>query len=133
MNFHPPAPPRHSKPLGPLGFVLTMARNPLAIWGEGAFREPIIKTEWLGVPTVIVSEPSAIRHVLVENAKNYGMQPLRQRVLRPILRDGLLTAEGELWKRTRRSLAPVFAPRNTNGLAVAMVERSQLFDEGLAT
>jgi cytochrome P450 len=131
MNFHPPAPPRHSKPLGPLGFVLTMARNPLAIWGEGAFREPIIKTEWLGVPTVIISDPAAIRHVMVENAKNYGMQPLRQRVLRPILRDGLLTAEGELWRRTRKSLAPIFAPRNTAPLARVMLERSSKFADGL--
>jgi cytochrome P450 len=115
-----------------LGFVLTMARNPLAIWGVGAFREPIIKTEWLGVPTVIVSDPAAIRHVLVENASNYGMQPLRQRVLRPILRDGLLTAEGELWRRTRKSLAPIFSPRNVAPLAKVMLQRSQIFADGLA-
>ena len=94
-----------------------MARNPLAIWSEAAFTEPVIVSEWLGNPTIIVSDPAAIRHVMVDNAKNYAMQPLRQRVLRPILRDGLLTAEGELWRRARRSLAPVFAPRNTTGLA----------------
>jgi cytochrome P450 len=70
---------------------------------------------------------------MVDNAGNYAMQPLRQRVLRPILRDGLLTAEGELWRRTRRSIAPVFAPRNTQGLAIAMLERSRLFADGLAT
>jgi len=131
MNFHPPAPPRHSKPLGPLRFVLTMARNPLAIWGERAFSEPVIKTEWLGVPTVIISDPAAIRHVMVENAKNYGMQPLRQRVLRPILRDGLLTAEGELWRRARKSLAPIFSPRNTSPLATVMLERSLQFADRL--
>lgn len=132
MNFHPPAPKPHSRPLNAVEFVWTMARNPLAIWSEAAFTEPVIKSEWLGVPTFIVSDPAAVRHVMVDNARNYGMQPLRQRVLRPILRDGLLTAEGELWKRTRRSLAPVFAPRNTNGLAVTMLERSQLFADGLA-
>jgi cytochrome P450 len=131
MNFHPPAPARHSKPLGVLGFVLTMAQNPLAIWGVGAFREPIIATEWLGVPTVIVSDPAAIRHVMVENAKNYGMQPLRQRVLRPILRDGLLTAEGELWRRTRKSLAPIFSPRNVAPLGQVMLTRAELFADGL--
>jgi cytochrome P450 len=132
MNFNPPAPKPHRRPLNALEFVWTMARNPLAIWAEAAFIEPVIKSEWLGVPTFIVNDPAAVRHVMVDNAKNYGMQPLRQRVLRPILRDGLLTAEGELWKRTRRSLAPVFAPRNTNGLAVAMRERSQLFADDLA-
>ncbi|MEP7240284.1 MAG: cytochrome P450 [Devosia sp.] len=132
MSFLPPAPVPHRKPLGAVGFVLTMARNPLAIWSEAAFTEPVIRSEWLGTPTIIVSDPAAIRHVMVDNARNYAMQPLRQRVLRPILRDGLLTAEGELWRRARKSLAPVFAPRNTVGLSIAMRDRSALFAEGLA-
>ena len=131
MNFHPPAPKPHTRPLNAIEFVWTMARNPLAIWGEGAYREPVIVTEWLGKPIIVISDPAAIRHVMVDNAKNYGMQPLRQRVLRPILRDGLLTAEGELWKRARRSLAPVFAPRNTTCLATTMLQRSVLFADGL--
>ncbi len=132
MNFHPPAPRPHRRPLNAFEFVWTMARNPLAIWSEAAFEQPVIRSEWLGVPTFIVSDPAAIRHVMVDNARNYGMQPLRQRVLRPILRDGLLTAEGELWKRTRRSLAPVFSPRNLQGLAGTILERSQRFAAGLA-
>ena len=132
MNFHAPAPVPHTKPLGALGFVLTMARNPLAIWAEAAFTEPVIRAEWLGNPTIIVSDPAAIRHVMVDNSRNYVMQPLRQRILRPILRDGLLTAEGELWRRTRRAMAPVFAPRNTQGLAPAMLKSSADFAAGLA-
>ena len=132
MNFHPPRPIPHSRPLNAAQFVWTMAHNPLAIWSKWAFTEPVIRTEWLGNPTIIVSDPAAIRHVMVENAQNYVMQPLRQRVLRPILRDGLLTAEGELWRRTRKSMAPIFAPRNTAGLAVAMLERSTAFADGLA-
>ncbi len=132
MNFHAPAPTPHSKPLGAVEFVLTMARNPLEIWSEAAFTQPVIRSEWLGVPTIIVSDPAAIRHVMVENARNYGMQPLRQRVLRPILRDGLLTAEGELWRKARKSLAPIFSPKNTAPFAVTMLERSTLFAEGLA-
>ncbi|MEO8758987.1 MAG: cytochrome P450 [Devosia sp.] len=132
MNFHPPAPTPHRRPLNAVEFILTMARNPLAIWSEAAFTEPVIVTQWLGEPIVVINDPATIRHVMVDNAKNYGMQPLRQRVLRPILRDGLLTAEGELWRRTRRSLAPVFAPRNTQGLAQSMLDRSQTFADGLA-
>ncbi|HZY49746.1 MAG TPA: cytochrome P450 [Devosia sp.] len=132
MNFHAPAPKPPTRPLNSLEFVLQMARNPLAIWTEVAYREPIIRTEWLGGPIFVLNDPAAIRHVMVDNARNYAMQPLRQRVLRPILRDGLLTAEGELWRRTRKSIAPVFAPRNTTGLADAMRDRSRLFAAGLA-
>jgi cytochrome P450 len=133
LNFHAPAPKLQSRPLNAAEFVWTIARNPLAIWTEHAYSEKVLKTDFLGNTTVIVNDPAGIRHVLVENAQNYVMQPLRQRVLRPILRDGLLTAEGELWKKTRRSLAPVFAPRNILGLVPAMEQRSRLFAEKLET
>src|SRR3569833_1718244 len=124
MNFHPPAPTPHRRPLNAFEFVLTMARNPLAIWSEAAFTEPVIKSEWLGEPTFIVSDPAAVRYVMVDFARNFAKHPLRQRVLRPILRDGLLTADGELWKRTRRALAPIFAPRNIPGFAPTMRRQS---------
>jgi len=129
--FRPPAPVPHTKPLNIVAFVLTASRNPLEIWGQRTFRQPYVRANWLGNPTIIVSDPAAIRYLMVENAKNYAMQPLRQRILRPILRDGLLTAEGELWRRTRRSLAPVFAPRNIHGFAPIMAERARRFAEGL--
>ena len=131
LAFRAPAPVPHRRPLSTVAFVLTAYRNPLEIWGERAYTQPYVVANWLGNPTIIVSDPAAIRYLLVENAKNYAMQPLRQRVLRPILRDGLLTAEGELWRRTRRSIAPIFAPRNTAPLAETMVERAQGFAAGL--
>jgi cytochrome P450 len=133
QSFYPPAPIPHKKPLNAVQFVLTASRNPLEIWGERAYREPILSARWMGNPTIIVSDPAAIRYLLVENAANYGMQPLRQRVLRPMLRDGLLTAEGELWRRTRRAISPIFAPRNILGLAGSMEARTTQFAEGLAS
>ncbi|WP_062208461.1 cytochrome P450 [Aureimonas sp. AU12] len=129
--FLAPAPVPHAKPLGFARFLLTASRNPIEIWGERAFREPVLRADWLQVPTIIVNDPASIRHCLVENAANYAMQPLRQRILRPLLRDGLLTAEGELWRRTRRSIAPVFTPRNIAGLAGLMESRSRVFAERL--
>ncbi len=133
-SFYPPAPVPHSRPLNAVQFVLTASRNPLEIWGERAYREPIISARWMGNPTFIVSDPAAIRYLLVENAANYGMQPLRQRVLRPMLRDGLLTAEGELWRRTRRAISPIFTPRNIFALAPARwrARSAQFAEQGCA-
>ena len=129
--FRPLAPVPHTRPLGMVAFVLTASRNPLEIWGRRTYTEPYVRANWLGNPTIIVSDPAAIRYLMVENARNYVMQPLRQRVLRPILRDGLLTAEGELWRRTRKALAPIFTPRNIHGFAPTMRQQSARFAEQL--
>ena len=64
---------------------------------------------------------------MVENAKNYKMAKIRQLLLRPILRDGLLTAEGNVWKRSRKAMAPVFAPRHINGFTRSMRQVSEDF------
>ncbi len=57
------------------------------------------------------------------------MAAVRQKILRPILRDGLLTAEGEVWRRSRKAIAPVFTPRHIAGFAPAMLSRSVAFAE----
>jgi cytochrome P450 len=55
------------------------------------------------------------------------MATVRQLILRPILRDGLLTAEGEVWKRSRKAMAPVFTPRHIFGFAEPMLKRTLEF------
>jgi cytochrome P450 len=59
--------------------------------------------------------------VLVENYENYTRTPGGIRVLRPMLGEGLLIAEGKAWKHQRRTLAPAFTPRAVNTLVPHMV------------
>ncbi|TIV71254.1 MAG: cytochrome P450, partial [Mesorhizobium sp.] len=88
------------------------------------YNEPWISVTGVGGPLVIANDPGLIRHVLIDNAKNYKMATVRQLILRPILRDGLLTAEGEVWKRSRKAMAPVFTPRHIFGFAGPMLKRT---------
>ncbi len=108
-------------------------QNPLELWGEPSYNERWISVSWFGLKTIIANDPGLIRHVLVDNAANYPMSAIRQRVLRPLLRDGLLTAEGQVWKRSRKAMAPVFTPRHIGGFAEAMRDRSRLFVERYKT
>jgi cytochrome P450 len=78
---------------------------------------------------LIANDPGLIRHVLVENVQNYRMATIRQLILRPILRDGLLTSEKQTWKRSRKAMAPVFTPRNIQGFAQTMLDCTQSFAE----
>jgi cytochrome P450 len=122
--FIPPAPKPRTKPPSTLEMIRIVYRNPLELWGEPSYNEPWISVTGIGGPLVIANDPGLIRHVLVDNAKNYKMATVRQMILRPILRDGLLTAEGEVWKRSRKAMAPVFTPRHIFGFARPMLDRS---------
>jgi len=127
-SFRPPAPSPRQNPPSTLQMMRIVYRNPLELWGEPSYNEPWISiTGGLGGPLLIVNDPGLIRYVLVENAKNYRMARVRQKILRPILHDGLLTAEGEVWKRSRKAMAPVFTPRHIAGFAAPMLRQSEQF------
>ena len=128
-RFVPPAPiPRRRGDFPSLLEVAqTIFRNPLELWGEPSFEEKWINTKFFNERSLIVNDPGLIRHVLVDNAKNYRMATIRQLLLRPILRDGLLTAEGEVWKRSRKAMAPVFTPRHIDGFGATMLSSTERY------
>jgi cytochrome P450 len=126
-GFEPPAPVPRTIPPSRLEIIRTVLKNPLELWGQPSYTWPWIVTRFFGQTTIIANDPGLIRHVLVDNAANYEMSEVRQLVLRPILRDGLLTAEGPVWKRSRKAMAPVFTPRHARGFARQMREQSELF------
>ncbi|WP_157016257.1 cytochrome P450 [Mesorhizobium xinjiangense] len=126
--FVPPAPKPRTSPPSTLQMIRIVYRNPLELWGEPSYNEKWISiTTGIGGPLVIANDPGLIRHILVDNAKNYKMARVRQKILRPILRDGLLTAEGDIWRRSRKAMAPVFTPRHIHGFAQAMLKTAETF------
>ncbi len=127
--FVPPHPDPGNAPPSALQVIRTVLRNPLELWGPAAYTKPYMMTRFLNERSLIVNDPDLVKHVLVDNAKNYRMATIRQLVLRPILRDGLLTAEGAVWRRSRKAMAPIFTPRHINGFADIMLEQAEAFCE----
>jgi cytochrome P450 len=107
----PPRPPLAPDDLSSLGRLALIRRNAIATWGQRAYEDDVVPGRFFGRSSFILNTPDAIRHVLVENYENYTRTPAGIRVLRPILGEGLLLAEGRAWKNQRRTLAPAFAPR----------------------
>lgn len=123
--FVPPAPIPRTVPPSRLEIIRTVLNNPLELWGVPSYTLPWIETKFFKERTLIVNDPGLIRHILVDNASNYEMSEIRQLILRPILRDGLLTAEGPVWKRSRKAMAPVFTPKHSKGFAGQMLHKSE--------
>jgi cytochrome P450 len=66
----------------------------------------------LNQEVLLVTSPEAVRDVLVTNANAWVKPPAGRALLRLLLGDGLLTAEGESHKRQRKALQPAFNYRH---------------------
>jgi cytochrome P450 len=117
----PPSPPRAPDSMNAIGRMAAMRESAIGTWGQRAYEEDIIRGRFFGRSSFILNTPDAIRHVLVENYENYTRTPAGIRVLRPVLGEGLLIAEGRAWKHQRRTLAPAFTPRAVASLVPHMV------------
>lgn len=120
--FRPWIPARRSKPLKLLAFMWQAWRDPLGIWTDRHFRELQLYGKGPLGAVLVVSDPTAIRHVLTDNASNYEKGALQRRVLGPLLADGILLTEGDVWRRARRIMAPLFTPARTMPMAERMSE-----------
>ena len=129
--FVPPFPRRPDKPRSALSLILTLRRNPIEIWCEADFERPVsLGRTVLGLRGA-AHDPVAVRRIFLDNAANYRKDDLQLRVLRPGLGSGLLTSEGEHWRRQRRALAPLFSPRQVAEFAPAMQRVAQAAVERL--
>jgi cytochrome P450 len=117
----PPVPPRAPDGMTAFGRIRALRENPIIAWGNRSYEEDIIRARFLGRSSFILNTADAIRHVLVDNYENYTRTPAGIRVLRPMLGEGLLIAEGRAWKHQRRTLAPAFTPRAVASLVPHML------------
>jgi cytochrome P450 len=125
----PPSPPRASETMNVFGRMAAMRRSTIETWGQRAYDEDIVQGRFFGRNSFILNTPDAIRHVLVDNYENYSRTPVGIRVLRPLVGEGLLIAEGRAWKHQRRTLAPAFTPRAVAPLVPHMIAAT---DEAIA-
>jgi cytochrome P450 len=117
----PPSPPRAPEDMTALARMAAMRVNAIRTWGQRAYEEDIVRGRFAGRSSFILNTPDAIRHVLVDNYENYERTLASIRVLRPMLGEGLLIAEGRAWKHQRRTLAPAFTPRAVMPLIPHMI------------
>lgn len=118
-------PRRADGPMGFQQFLRAIRENVLATYKPENFSADILAGRVLWRPTFVINEPYAIRHVLLDNATNYTKSEVSRRILEPALGRGLLTSEGEIWRRHRHIMAPAFDPRSISGYAPTMTELTE--------
>jgi cytochrome P450 len=75
---------------------------------------------FLNARLVVVSSPEMIHEVLVERARSFDKTLMLRMMFYPVTGYGLFTSGGDLWRRQRRLMSPLFHPAAVTGYADMM-------------
>jgi cytochrome P450 len=75
-----------------------------------------------GVYVYLLAHPAAIEYVLHGNHKNFRKPDSFNHSVRLLAGNGILTSEGEVWRRQRRLMQPAFARQSVAALSQHMVD-----------
>jgi cytochrome P450 len=81
----------------------------------------VVPVRLLGRPVLIFNRPDLVEQVLVTHAKNF-VKHFGLRLYKPILGNGLVTSEGDFWRRQRKLSAPAFQASRLPAYAQTMVD-----------
>lgn len=130
QELNAPAASRRAAP-GPRGHFLLgnlpeLKRDPLALLVRLA-RDygDVVRFKAGPVTIYLVTGPAGVQHVLQDNNRNYGKQTIGYQKLRNVLGQGLLTSEGDFWRRQRRIAQPGFHKEKIRRFAEQMVHAAE--------
>ncbi len=103
-----------------LGHIIDFKTNTLNFFEKNCkTMGPIYSFRLMKRNFYVLNHPDFIKHVLVTNAKNYDRK-ISYSFLEEMLGQGLLTTEGEEWKKRRRMAQPAFHKEQLEKLLVQM-------------
>ena len=122
---HTEKPPVGAAGLPVVGNLPQFARDPIKFitrlqqeYGD------VVAFSLMGLKSILISSPQDIDRVLVETGKRYGkFRP--SYAMRVVLGNGLVTSEGDFWKRQRKLAAPAFHHQSIKRYADQMVSYAQ--------
>src|SRR5215217_5644862 len=98
----------------PLGFM----QNAVRTYGDFVFYRLMNR------PAYLINDPALLHRVLVTEADKYDKPQMAKQLLKRLLGNGLVTSDGEFWRRQRKLAQPAFHSRRVAGYAEMMVNNT---------
>lgn len=109
----------------PLGVVHRFRNDPLQMFEDLRSMGPVVRFRIANRTAFCLNEPELVKHVLIDNNRNYGKQAAAYHELRKIIGNGLVTSEGDFWRRQRRIAQPAFHRKRLAGFADTMTRMTR--------
>ncbi|NMG09915.1 cytochrome P450 [Brasilonema sp. UFV-L1] len=80
----------------------------------------------------LVTDPESLKHMLLENTQNYtkGSNYQKDEAMTAIIGNGLVSSEGELWRRQRRMMQPALHRKQVANMTTVMTDiTAQMLEE----
>lgn len=91
-----------------LGSLLEVRRDMLSFFERASRLGDIVELKFPGRVAFLFRHPDHAKHIFVDHYRNYGKQTRGYQLLRMVLGQGLVTSEGDFWRRQRRIAQPAF-------------------------
>lgn len=115
------------------GHVAELRRDRLGLFRRAAAEiDGLSALRVFGRRILLVHRPDLLHELLVEKARAFEHARSTRMLLHPLLGDGLFVSEGELWRRQRRLMAPIFPPTAIARHAPAMTAAASRVADELA-
>jgi cytochrome P450 len=126
LRGNPPGPAERTSTLGSLGYYYRFLTDSIGFVQErfDQFGD-IYYAPSRGVPLYVLRHPDHLWEVLVRDGAKYSKTHTAVTMLEHFLGKGLLTTDGDVWRRQRRMVQPAFGKKRLAGYGRAMVDESK--------
>ena len=126
LNFTPPGVIPPNEPLPFFHALWKLMDNPIEAWPRAVYEERYFLRGSDRQMFLYAADPSMLKDILLDKAEAFPKDWMFDRVTKPALGEGLLTAQGDHWRWQRRAAAPGFRPDNVAAMTPVMVRAAEV-------
>jgi cytochrome P450 len=125
--------PPPEKPLPLYRRLIERPANEFELIPRVAYEKPVWHWKSIFGNNFVVSDPSGVKRVLLDNVANYPKTEMETKMLGAVVGEGILVSQGDKWKSHRKLMAPSFDFRSIVSYAPAMVTSAAAFADSWDT